>query len=127
MELRPGMLNFSVLGRNCPFSERARYNEWDNIHRERETIVKEVNEKFPEYEASSGGKISIDIVTKGGGKEQIAQKIRESYPNDKIIFIGDRTEKGGNDYALAEALRNMENTEVVQVNSPEDVLKYLEI
>lgn len=127
MELRPGMLNFSVLGRNCPFSERTKYNEWDNVHHEREKIVKEVNAKFPEYEASLGGKISVDIVMKGGGKEQIAQKIRDKHPNDTIIFIGDRIEPGGNDYALAETLRHMENTQIVPVSSPEDVLKYLEI
>ena len=127
LELRPGMLNFSVLGRNCPFSERSRYNEWDNIHHEREAVAQEVNEKFPEYEASVGGKISVDIVMKGCGKEQIAQKIRERHPNDKIIFIGDRTEPGGNDYALAEALRQMENTEVVSVSTPQDVLIYLGI
>ena len=127
MELRPGMLNFSVLGRNCPFSERNRYNEWDNKNHERAKIAEELNEKFPEYETSVGGKISIDIVTKGGGKEQIAGKIRAAHPNDKIIFIGDRTEKGGNDYGLAEALRAMENTEVVAITSPNDVLKYLEI
>ena len=127
MELRPGMLNFSVLGRNCPFAERAKYNEWDNEHHERETIVQDVNENFPEYEASVGGKISIDIVTKGCSKSQIAHKVREMYPNHKIIFLGDRTEKGGNDYALAETLRGMENTEVVAVNNPDDVLKYLEI
>lgn len=127
LELRPGMLNFSVLGRNCPFAERAKYNEWDAAQHEREKIVAELNENFPEYEASVGGKISIDIVTKGGGKSQIAHRVREMYPNHKIIFVGDRTDKGGNDYALAEALRAMDNTEVVQVNSPEDVLAYLEI
>ncbi|MCM1323431.1 MAG: HAD-IIB family hydrolase [Acetobacter sp.] len=127
LELRPGMLNFSVLGRNCPFSERARYNEWDNEHHEREMIAKEMNEKFPEYETSLGGKISLDIVTKGCGKEQIAARVREAHPNDKLIFFGDRTEKGGNDYTLAEALRKMANTEVVAVTSPDDVLKYLEI
>ena len=127
LELRPGMLNFSVLGRNCPFTERAKYNEWDNEHHEREAVVKEINDNFPDYEASVGGKISVDIVTKGCSKGQIAHKVREMYPNHKIIFLGDRTEKGGNDYALAETLRGMENTEVVAVNNPDDVLKYLEI
>ena len=127
LELRPGMLNFSVLGRNCPFSERAKYNEWDSIHHEREAVVKEINKTFDEYDASLGGKISVDIVMKGGGKEQIAEKIREEHPNDKIIFFGDRTEVGGNDYKLAEALRQMDNTEIVAVQSPDDVLKYLGI
>lgn len=127
LELRPGMLNFSVLGRNCPFAERTKYNEWDNIHHERENIARELNAKFPEYETSVGGKISLDIVAKGCGKSQIAQKIRTAHPNDKIIFFGDRTEKGGNDYALAEVLRSMPNTEVVPVTSPEDVLTCLNI
>ncbi len=127
MELRPGMLNFSVLGRNCPFAERARYNEWDNEHHERENIVEKINQMFPEYEASLGGKISIDIVMKGGGKEQIAAKIREKHPNDTIIFLGDMTGKGGSDYALAEALKKMDNTEVITVKSPDDVLTYLKI
>ena len=127
MELRPGMLNFSILGRNCPFEDRQKYNEWDNAHREREKIAREMNEKFQDYEISVGGKISIDIVGKGMGKEQIASRIREKYPSSKIIFFGDRTEKGGNDYALAETLRKMENTEVVAVTGPDDVIKYLAI
>lgn len=87
----------------------------------------DVNAKFPEYEISLGGKISLDIVTKGFGKEQIANKLRQTHPNDKIIFLGDRTQKGGNDYSLAQALLNMENTEVVAVNTPEDVLTFLKI
>ena len=119
------MLNFSILGRNCPFSEREKYNLWDKEHKEREAISIEMNKAFPQYEFSLGGKISIDIVEKGCGKEQIIKHVREIHPNDKIIFLGDRTEKGGNDYALAEAMRCMENCEVIAVNSPDDVLKYL--
>jgi phosphomannomutase len=127
LELRPGMLNFSVLGRACPFSEREKYNAWDQKTHERERIVAEMTEKFPEYEFAVGGKISIDIVEQGHGKEQVAQKIRENHPNYKLIFVGDRIEKGGNDYPLAEALRTMENTEVHGVNTPDEVLDFLEI
>ena len=127
MELRPGMLNFSILGRNCPFSEREKYHEWDNIHHEREKIAKYMNDNFKDYDFSLGGKISIDIVPRGFGKEQIAHVIRKNHPNDKIIFIGDRVVEGGNDYTLAQALRAMENTEVIAVENPEDVLKYLNL
>ncbi|MBR5154280.1 MAG: HAD-IIB family hydrolase [Alphaproteobacteria bacterium] len=127
MELRPGMLNFSVLGRNCPFSEREKYHEWDNIHHEREKIAKYMNDNFKDYDFSLGGKISIDIVPKGFGKEQIAHVIRQTHPNDKIIFIGDRVVEGGNDYTLAQALHAMENTEVVAVENPEGVLEYLNL
>ena len=86
MELRPGMLNYSVLGRNCPFDERERYHKWDEVNGERAKIANEMNEKFPKYEFSLGGKISIDIVTKGCGKEQVALAIRKAHPNDKIIY-----------------------------------------
>ena len=37
----------------------------------------------------------------------------------------DKTFKGGNDYELAQALSQMNNTLVVQVNSPEEVLMFL--
>ena len=84
-----------------------------------------MNKIFTQYEFSLGGKISIDIVEKGCGKEQIIHHVRETHPNDKIIFLGDRTEKGGNDYGLAEEMRKMDNCEVIAVNSPDDVLKYL--
>ena len=42
-----------------------------------------------------------------------------------IIFFGDKTFKGGNDYELAHELLQMDNTKVVQVSSPDEVLKYL--
>ena len=127
LELRPGMLNFSVLGRNCPFAEREKYYQWDKINLEREAIAKALNEEFSEYDVSLGGKISIDIVSKGCGKEQVAHKIRAQHPKDEIIFFGDKTSPGGNDYSLAKALEEIGNSEVVSVNSPDDVLKYLKI
>ena len=37
------------------------------------------------------------------------------------------TDNDGNDYTLALALRQMENTDVIAVDTPEDVLKYLNI
>ena len=127
LELRPGMLNFSVLGRNCPFSEREKYYQWDIKNKEREQIAKVLNEEFSEYDVSLGGKISIDIVAKGCGKEQVAHKIRAQHPHDRIIFFGDKTLPGGNDYSLAKALFEVGNSKVVTVSSPEDVLNYLNI
>ena len=44
MELRPGMLNYSVLGRNCPFNEREKYHNWDKINKERAKIAQEMNQ-----------------------------------------------------------------------------------
>lgn len=124
IEERIGMINFSVLGRDCPYSERERYSAWDKTEHEREQIAEELSKLFPEYEISVGGSISMDITPKGCGKGQIAKHLRQTYPNDKIIFFGDKTFVGGNDYELAQALSQMDNTQVVQVNAPEEVLMF---
>ena len=127
IEERIGMINFSVLGRNCPYEEREKYSAWDKQAGEREKIARELQKKFPQYEISVGGSISIDITRSGCGKGQIAKCLREKYPSEKIIFFGDKTFEGGNDYELAEALLKYENTEVIQVSGREDVEKYLQI
>ncbi len=125
IEKRIGMINFSVLGRDCPYSAREEYAAWDNNERERQKIATELIATFPQYDISIGGNISIDITPKGFGKEQVAQHLREQYPNKKIIFFGDKTFIGGNDYELAEALRFFKNTQIVQVASPAEVQKII--
>lgn len=126
IEERIGMINFSVLGRDCPYAERERYSAWDNTSHERETIAAELRQSFPQYDISVGGSISMDITPKGYGKDQIAKKLRQKYPYEKIIFFGDKTFKGGNDYELARALSTFTNTKVIQVNSPSEVLMHIE-
>lgn len=125
IEKRRGMVNFSILGRDCTLQARIDYKSWDDIHHERRNIAEQLIKKYPEYDISLGGNISIDIVPHGFGKEQIASILREKYPNKKIIFLGDRTERGGNDYSLAQAILKIENTEVVTVCDSEDALMYL--
>lgn len=125
IEVRPGMVNFSVLGRNCPYEERNKYSLWDKTSHEREHIASELKKMFPQYDISIGGSISMDITPKGCGKEQIAHHLRESYQQEKIVFFGDKTFEGGNDYELAQALLKLENTEVVQVSSFKDVLSFI--
>ena len=127
IEKRVGMINFSVLGRDCPYEERLRYQSWDKENGERLLIATELRKKFPQYEFCVGGSISMDIIPVGCSKAQVATKLREKYPNDKITFLGDKTFPGGNDFELADALRKIDNTEVIQVESPIDVLKYLNI
>ena len=127
IEKRTGMLNFSVLGRNCPYEERERYYAWDKISGERLKIRQELSSRYPQYDFSLGGTISIDITLKGCGKGQVAGHLRQRFPSEQIIFFGDKTFPGGNDYELASALAKIENTQVVQVANPQDVLDFLKI
>ena len=121
------MVNFSVLGRYCPYEERLRYQLWDQEHGERRAIQAVLSQKYPELEITVGGSISIDITPAGCGKGQIAEHVRDSYPKESIVFIGDRTLPGGNDYELAMALSRFSGTKIVQVSGPEAVLNELEI
>lgn len=125
IEKRIGMINFSVIGRDCTYEERTRYSAWDKENGERKEIQKFMQEKYPDYDFECGGNISLDIIPKGCGKGQIAKDLREKYKKEKIVFMGDRTLPGGNDYALANALHNMVNTQVVQVENPDEVLRFL--
>ena len=125
IEYREGMINFSVLGRDCPYAEREKYFAYDKKEGEREKIRNILAEAFPEYDFSIGGMISIDITPKGKGKEQVAHHLREMYPNLKIVFFGDKTFAGGNDYALAQAVLELGNAAVVQVAGPDVVKDFL--
>ncbi|MDR0556138.1 MAG: HAD-IIB family hydrolase [Holosporaceae bacterium] len=125
LEKRCGMVNFSVLGRNCSHEERVRYNKWDKKNGEREEIARELSAAYPKYDISLGGEISIDIVPYGSGKDQVANRLRAIYKREKIVFFGDRTENGGNDYSIAQRLLALGNAEVVPVCGSEDVLRIL--
>ena len=125
IEERVGMVNFSVLGRNCPYDERIRYQQWDQVNGERNAIRETLTQKYPQLEISVGGSISIDITPVGCGKGQIAHYVRDAYPDEHIVFMGDRTFPGGNDHELAAALSLLPDTETIQVEGPEAVLTYL--
>ena len=100
-ENRPGMLNFSVVGRNATLGERKLYVEWDNENNERNGIAKKFKKQFPSIEAVVGGETGIDIYPVGADKGQI---LRDFHPQDHIHFFGDRMDNDGNDYPLKKAL-----------------------
>lgn len=120
-EQRMGLVNFSIIGRNCPQDKREEYYKWDQQKKERQQICKEIMNTFPNTEASVGGQISIDIYEKGGNKSQVLDEIK-----DPIYFFGDKMEEGGNDYPIAHRLQkeNREHT-LFKVNSPAETWRIL--
>jgi hydroxymethylpyrimidine pyrophosphatase-like HAD family hydrolase len=85
IERRPGMINFSTVGRNANQNMRKAYERWDKTSLEREDIVayiKEsypelevsIKESYPELEVSIGGSISVDIYPKGKNKGQVVHQ-----------------------------------------------------
>lgn len=99
IEERIGLINFSVVGRECPQEVREKYHKWDALTQERETFCQIIEKKFPEIEATVGGQISIDIYPKGKNKSQVLEEIKTP-----ITFFGDKCEPGGNDYPIVEKM-----------------------
>lgn len=103
IETRMGLLNISVVGRDCTQKQREDYYKWDKENREREFICHAITKLFPELEASSGGQISVDIHEFGKNKSQIRKRL-----DGVIHFFGDKTMKGGNDYPIAKILKDLD-------------------
>lgn len=127
IELRPGMINFSIVGRDAPPSLREAYYKWDQETQEREDIVDYITNLYPEFEVSIGGQISVDIYPAGKNKAQVVDKIQQLHgTNANIVFVGDRNTPGGNDWPLAQRLEAMEGCEWYQVSSYEETRALIE-
>ena len=97
-DVRPGLFNFSTLGRNATPSERADYVKFDKRNDERNYLAETLQKEWSDYVIQVAGETGIDIVKKGFDKAQI---IYDFGPTDTIAFFGDRMDPGGNDYTLA--------------------------
>lgn len=104
IEMRIGMVNISVAGRDATTDQRKHYSKWDADAEERKQFVEQFNNLDHPYEASAGGQISIDIVPEGYNKSMAMDEILKREPNSGLIFFGDRMAEGGNDKPLADAL-----------------------
>lgn len=100
-EHRPGMVNFSVVGRNATLGERKLYVKWDTSYNERDIISNNFNSLFKDLEARPGGETGIDIAPKGKDKSQI---VKDFGNLDVLHFFGDRTDPLGNDYPLKKVI-----------------------
>tara|TARA_B100000123_G_C25704510_1_gene416880 strand:- start:208 stop:939 length:732 start_codon:yes stop_codon:yes gene_type:complete len=98
IEDRPGMINFSVVGRNATLGERKMYVEYDTNAKERTWIANAFKAKFSDIEAVVGGDTGIDIYPVGHDKSQILRDF--DIDNDFIYFFGDKMDFGGNDWPL---------------------------
>ena len=118
IEDRGSMVNFSIVGRNCTQEQREHFFKWDNQRGERKKISMFLKQKFKDLDAVLGGQISIDIYPKGMDKSQVLDIIKQDrlVEPSEYIFIGDRTNKGGNDYPLAKLMEETENCRYYQTD-----------
>ena len=122
IEERPGMINFSIVGRNATLGERKLYVAHDTDTQERDVIAKQFNDEFPDLIARPGGETGIDISPKGKDKSQI---IQDFDPNDTLHFYGDRMDLMGNDYPLKKIIIEADLGYAIQVTGWQDTWEKL--
>lgn len=120
LELRNAMLNVSPIGRNCSYEERLEFEQFDKVHRVRESLCSALKEKFASFglKFSIGGQISIDIFPTGWDKTYCLRYLKEF---KTVYFFGDMTHPGGNDYEIFSDPRVTGFT----TRGPEDTAKQL--
>ena len=120
IEDRPGMVNFSVVGRGATTEQRAVYEAYDTAHNERKTIAALFNQKFytSGMSAKVAGATGLDIAPIGKDKGQILA----DFDDVPVYFFGDMMQPGGNDEPLGNAIynRNNEDDDVILVQDWKD-------
>ncbi|QQS22247.1 HAD-IIB family hydrolase [Candidatus Saccharibacteria bacterium] len=100
IEDRLSQIAISMLGQKAP--AEAKY-EWYQAHNEDAIRLRNaIAEALPGYEVRNGGTTTIDITPIGVDKAYGMQKLIEQLGvmKEEVLFIGDRLEKGGNDYPV---------------------------
>ena len=125
IEQRPGMINFTILGRNANEEQRQIYHEHDKIAKEREKIASKLSQEFHHLDFVIGGKISIDIYPKGRDKRQCIEWIGENEDPTPMLYFGDSVYEGGNDYAAAKEIDKYEESEWHNVSNWRETMELL--
>jgi phosphomannomutase len=97
IELRTGLINFSVVGRGADHAQRAEYVSYDSTRFERRSIAARLKERFKHVDFAIAGETGIDIYPIGKDKSQTLMHIKA----DRTVFFGDAIWPGGNDQPLA--------------------------
>lgn len=119
IDSRPGLVNFSIVGRKCNLEDRAMYKQWDEHKNERVQIAEVLSKKYPSLCFDVAGETGIDIIPAGADKSQILKDF-----DNNIMFFGDKTMPRGNDHTIAQGV--IERGGVVHtVNSWKDTWKIL--
>lgn len=128
VEIRSGLINFSVLGRNANNEQRAKYIKHDSMNCEREHISRLFNQKFGvyDYKSAVAGSTGLDITMLDKDKSQVYRKLSTEY--NQIIFFGDHCLEGENDYPFVNAMTDASRPldKAWHVSSPDHTFELIE-
>ena len=126
-DTRPGLLNFSIVGRNASKTERKEYVKYDTSTNERQLISNKFNKLFSkkfDIVSQVAGETGLDIIKIGTDKAQI---LKDFTFQDELIFFGDNIQPGGNDYGIAQVIEYgpYDRTDVHHVKNWKETWKIL--
>ncbi|MEX2014035.1 MAG: HAD-IIB family hydrolase [Parcubacteria group bacterium] len=118
VEDRSAQLNFSALGQDAPVELKEK---WDPDNKKRRKMIEVIAPVLPGYSMHIGGTTSIEITKVGVDKAYGIKKLikMSGIPKEKILYVGDRLFKGGNDEPVltlgveCRAVKNPEETKKV--------------
>jgi HAD superfamily hydrolase (TIGR01484 family) len=99
IEDRGSQVTFSALGQEAPVASKE---AWDPNGAKKRKFRDYVAKEIPEFEVRVGGSTSIDVTKHGIDKAYGIKKLIEilGVTKPELIFVGDRLDKGGNDYPV---------------------------
>ncbi|MBQ6394150.1 HAD-IIB family hydrolase [Candidatus Saccharibacteria bacterium] len=114
IENRLSQVTFSALGQKAGTEEKY---AWDPDCKKREQIVEKAKLLAPSYQYEIGGTTSINAFTPGMNKQFGMTHLMEELKvtKDDILYFGDMTQPGGNDYPVVEM-----GIDTITVRSHED-------
>lgn len=118
IDIRKGMVNFSIPGRDATIEQRKQFVEYNNLAKEAEFFRDELEIDFPQLQFCIGGETSIDITNIGINKSLVAKDLLTFEPEAYIIFYGNQI-LGGNDYPLAKYIDDSRCGHSIQINYPD--------
>ncbi len=119
IEDRGSQITFSANGQNAPLEIKQ---TWDPDGKKRIRIAETLRARLPNFDIRVGGTNSIDITRRGVNKAYGIRKLEEYFKMslDKMLFVGDKLEFGGNDYPARTT-----GVDCIQVSGPEETTRLL--
>ena len=126
LQYRGSLLNWCIMGRDFSDMERDQFITMDEGSRLRKDLLQRLQrslgrKKVREVTAVLGGQCSIDIYPKGWDKTYALKHLNDY---EKIWFLGDKCQDGGNDQSIYEMLRPLGTS--FEVGGPHDTIQVIQ-
>lgn len=130
IDYRESLINWCPTGRNANWHDRSIFEDLDEYFSIRKKFAKILRSDpiFTGLSVKVGGTTSFDIYPHGWDKTfpfvHMAKEI--GLDTNSLYFVGDRCEKGGNDYELFEYVRSANKENAFMTTGPEQTMKIID-